>query len=285
MDFSATTQVAVGSRFPGKRPIHNLAGMKPDKASEATPRNSGDSFPNTQWSVVQRAQGDSTEALNTLCTKYRRPFLIWLQCRQRELHGLEPEDLVNGFLGLKLQQNVLKAVNREKGKFRSFVRTCLNNYVRDEVARRTAGIRGGGVPHVAVDETDDDGRPLVEPRSAEAAADEAFDRAWGLAILAGAIGRLENELARKGTRHLGLWKRLEPLLYEDEEAPGYSEISKELGTSAAALHAAALRIRKRLSVLIREEVRETVSNNQDFEEELNRFIGLFSRPGAAAGPK
>jgi RNA polymerase sigma-70 factor (ECF subfamily) len=255
--------------------------MKPVKGNEVTRLECDPLFPQTQWSLIQRAQDDSTEALNSLCGKYRRPFLIWLQGRQRELHGLEPEDLINGFLGLKFQHYVLKAVNPDKGKFRSFVRTCLNNYVRDEVARRMAAVRGGGMLHQPVEELDEQGRTLVDLVSTEASADEAFDRAWGLAILNNAIRRLEHELSQKGSAHLDLWKRLEPLLYEEADAPGYDDISRQLGTTKPILHTAACRIRKRLNALIREEVSETVANKQDFEEELRRFITLFSASSRA----
>src|SRR6185503_11577468 len=190
--------------------------MKPNGGGKE-PSSSGEHlFPNTQWTLVLRARDGATAALNTLCLKYRRPLLIWLQGRQREFHGLEPEDLVNGFLASKLQQKILKAASADKGKFRSFVRACLNNYIKDELSKHNAQMRGGRIPHQSVDESDEDGRPLVEPVSADASADKEYDRAWGLAILASAIGRLEDELCRKG--HLALWKRLEPLLYEAAEA-------------------------------------------------------------------
>ena len=236
-------------------------------------------FPNTQWTLVVRAREGATEALNTLCTKYRRPLLIWLQGRIRELHGLEPEDLVNGFLASKLEHKILKAAEQTKGKFRAFVRTCLNNYVKDELSKLNARMRGGGVLHQSVDESDEDGRPLVEPASPDASADQEYDRAWGLVILASAIRRLEDELSRKG--HLPLWKRLEPLLYEVTEAPGYEAIAKEFGMAPATLHTVAFRIRKRLRTLIREELKETVASEEDFEAEIKEFIGLFGRSASS----
>jgi len=231
-------------------------------------------FPMTQWSLVQRAQGDSTAALDKLCGKYRRPLLIWLRSRQRDLEGLDPEDLVNGFLGFKLPQQVLNAVTPNKGKFRSFVKTCLKNYVIDELTKRNAAVRGGGIEHQSVNETDEQGQPVVDLLSANAGADEEFDRAWGLALLESAVHKLENELSRKG--YLRLWRRLEPLLYKEAEAPGYVELAKEFDMPTAALHKAAYKMRKRLMVLIREEVRETVASPQDFEEELKQFTALFA---------
>jgi DNA-directed RNA polymerase specialized sigma24 family protein len=249
--------------------------MEPEQVGATGPSEAGALFPVTQWSLVQRAQGESTVALNTLCSKYRRPLLAWMQSRQRELHGLEPEDLVNAFLAFKLPQQILKTVTPEKGKFRSFVRICLKNYASDEVAKRQAAIRGGGLAHQSVDEVNEQGQSVVEPLSVEARADEEFDRSWGLAILESAIHKLEDELSRKG--HLRLWHRLESLLYEEVGAAGYAEVARDLEMSTASLHTAACRIRQRLRTLIREEVRETVASPEDFKQELKQFITLFGR--------
>jgi DNA-directed RNA polymerase specialized sigma24 family protein len=269
-------QKPASSRFSTRRQRTNLPLMKPDIGIDENTSSSTSLFPATQWSLVQRARDKSTVALNTLCDKYRRPFLIWLRVRQRELDGLDPEDLVNGFLGFKLPQQVLQTVSREKGKFRTFVLACLKNYVNDEVTKRNAAMRGGGIEHRSIDETDEKGLAVVEPLSTDAGADEEFDRAWGLAILESAVRKLEEELSRKG--HLLLWRRLEPILYEESDAPGYREIAKEFNVATKTLHTAAHRIRQRLKALIRQEIKDTVASSHDFEDELKEFIALFSHP-------
>ncbi len=248
--------------------------MKPTKGKDNA--ESDQLFPNTHWSLVLRARDESTVALNTLCEKYREPLLIWLRCRKHKLARLEPEDLVNGFLASKLQQQILKTVTPDKGKFRSFVLVCLANYVKDELGKCNAEMRGGLKPHYSIEETDEEGRPIVEPVGADPSADEHYDRVWGLTILANAIRRLEAELNCKG--HLPLWIALEPHLYEEVEAPSFGQIAKELGMSPNVVYTATLRIRRRLKALIREEVRETVVSQTDLDEELRRFIHLFSRP-------
>src|SRR4030095_4356426 len=75
-------------------------------------------------------------------------------------------------LASKLKQKIRKAASAEKGKFRSFVRACLNNYIKDELSKHNAQMRGGRIPHQSVDESDEDGRPLVEPVSTDASADK-----------------------------------------------------------------------------------------------------------------
>jgi RNA polymerase sigma-70 factor (ECF subfamily) len=248
--------------------------MKSKQGKEKARSDSDQLFPNTHWSLVLRTRDESTVALNTLCKKYYKPLLIWLRCRQHKFRPLEAEDLLNGFLASKLRQHFLRNINPGKGKFRSFVLVCLDRYATDELQKCNAAIRGGGKPRPALEERDERGQAIIEPVSAEPGADEAYDMAWGHVILASAVCRLEAELASKG--HLPLWEALQPHLYEEAEAPSYGQIAKELGISRNALYTVAHRIRKRLNALIREEVRETVASQEDFDEELNRFINLFS---------
>jgi RNA polymerase sigma-70 factor (ECF subfamily) len=233
-------------------------------------------FSNTHWSLVLRAQDQSAAALNTLCEKYREPLLVWLRNRQHTFRPLEPEDLVNGFLSAKLEQQFLKDVAPEKGKFRAFVLKCLDHYVKSESRKCKAGVRGGDKPHVAIEETDEQGQPIIEPVSVETGPDQAYDRVWAQTILGNAIYRLEAELTSKG--HLPVWEALQPHLYEEKQAPSYARIAQRFGFSEGSLYTAACRIRQRLRELLIEELEETVASPEDFEEERKHFRELFSPP-------
>jgi len=215
-----------------------LAHMKAKRGTAEA--SSNDLFSKTNWGLVMRARDESTVALNTLCQKYRKPLLIWFQC-QHQFRPLEPEDMVNGFLASKLQEQFLKTITPGRGKFRGFVLECLRNYVTSEWRKAKAEKRGGRSPHQAIEATNENGRLIAEPVSADPHADEAYDRAWAQSILSNAIARLEAELAAKG--HLPLWHALQPHLYDEEEAPSYGRIAKQLGISENALYTAAHRLR------------------------------------------
>jgi RNA polymerase sigma-70 factor (ECF subfamily) len=231
-------------------------------------------FSKTRWSMVLRAKDQSTEAMNTLCEKYREPLVVWLRARQNEFHPLEPEDLVDGFLSAKLEEQFLKNIAPVKGRFRTFMLTCLRNYVSSEFRKLKAVVRGGNKPHVSLEQTNEEGRPIVEPVSAEPGPDRAYDAAWAQTIVENAHYRLEAELATRG--HVPLWEALQPHLYKEEGAPCYAQIAKQFGMTENALGTAACRFRKRLRQLILEELRETVATEEDFATEAKHFRELFS---------
>jgi RNA polymerase sigma-70 factor (ECF subfamily) len=230
-------------------------------------------FPITGWTMVRRAQDGSQMALNSLFQNYRDPLLIWLRARHYSPH--DAEDLVQSFCAGLLRHDFLKDVGREKGKFRTFLLTSLKNHLSDDRDNKNALKRGGGQTPNSLQETDDQGQPLYDPVGSGAAPDEEFDRIWAKALLDNALRQLESECARTG--HAALCAALEPVMFEDETAAPYRKIAERLGMSEGSVKTAACRIRARLKGIIREEVRQTVDNEEDLEEEIRYLFSLFRK--------
>jgi len=229
-------------------------------------------FAATRWTVVLAAKGESMEALNLLCSTYRPPLVKWLRARGERLE--DAEDRVQGFFEQLLRRQDLRQVAAEKGRFRTFLLTAFQNYLRDQFKRGNAAKRGGGKPVASLDESTEGGGLMYDPPAAHPGPDVAYDRAWAQAILSSVQERLETEADATGHRELCC--ALEPILFHEQDAPTYGEVADALGMSEGAVKMAAHRIRQRLSRLIREQVGQTVSGPEDLEAELKYLQSLFS---------
>src|SRR5438034_7480014 len=102
-------------------------------------------FATTHWSVVLAAkEGDSSsvqDALEKLCRTYWYPIYAYL--RRRGCGEHDAQDLTQGFFAQLLERRSIQGVEREKGKFRSFLLASLNYYVADVRDRANAQKRGG----------------------------------------------------------------------------------------------------------------------------------------------
>ena len=80
-------------------------------------------FSTTHWSVVLGArQGDlasASAALERLCRTYWYPIYAFARRRGSDPH--EAEDLTQAFFAFLLEKDTLKKVDRQKGKFRTFL--------------------------------------------------------------------------------------------------------------------------------------------------------------------
>src|SRR5262245_44515402 len=91
----------------------------------------GQTFPTTHWSVVLAA-GDASsararEALETLCRVYWYPLYGYV--RERGYAPAEAQDLTQDFFARFLERECFKQADPERGKFRTFLLTCLQRFI------------------------------------------------------------------------------------------------------------------------------------------------------------
>jgi len=233
----------------------------------------GNLFCETQWSMVVRAQHDSVGALNCLCNIYRKPLIVYL--RSVGINSHDAEDCVQGFFANLIKRDSLAHVSQLKGHFRTFLLTSLNNFRRDLHDHDVAKKRGSGIKPESLDETNVNGDPLLIAVSDSKSADQLYDKAWAETVLDNALKNVRDQCAQSG--HHALMEAVEPVLFFDMTSMRYREIGERLGMSETAVKTAALRIRARLRLAVREEVLQTVTEEKELVDELRYLISLFGR--------
>src|SRR5579862_3452978 len=168
-------------------------------------------FATTQWSIVLAAAGTGSSAadraLAQLCQGYWYPLYAYVRRRGHATHAAE--DLTQEFFTRLLQKDSLADVDREKGKFRSFLLASFKHFLANEYDRTHAQKRGGGQPVVSLDRGEADSRYGLEP-SHDLTPEKLFERRWALAVLDHVLTRLGEELAAEGKQTQ--FERLKPYL-------------------------------------------------------------------------
>jgi RNA polymerase sigma-70 factor (ECF subfamily) len=234
-----------------------------------------DWFTTTHWSVVLSARDqDSPQAaaaLEKLCRTYWYPLYAYVR-RQGEQEE-SAKDLTQEFFALLLQKNRLDQVQREKGRFRSFLLASLKNFLTDEWDKAQAQKRGGGQILLSLDDDTAEDRYRLEPADTMTP-DKLFEQRWALTLLDQAKTRLKEEYARAGKG--GFYERLRVFEGGDPEAPTYAEVAAEFGLTESAVKSATHRLRQRYGELVREEVAHTVDSPAEVDEELRHLISVLS---------
>jgi RNA polymerase sigma factor (sigma-70 family) len=229
------------------------------------------SFATTHWSVVLeagRGAGDgAAEALERLCAAYWYPLYAFV--RRRGASPQDAEDLTQEFFLRLLDRGSLSTVQREGGRFRSFLLTAFKRFLANEHERRQTLKRGGGHAPISLDELSPEERYRAEPLET-LSPEVLFDRRWAGTLLDRAMSRLRAEQVEAGKGRL--FERLKPCLSGGEETGAYAPLAGELGMSEDAIKMTAHRLRRRYGELLRAEVAQTVSTAAEIEEELRYLI-------------
>ncbi len=230
-------------------------------------------FATTRWSVVLAAGGATPaadEALAVLCSAYWYPLYAFVRRQGRSEH--DAQDLTQEFFARLLAKDWLGGVERERGRFRSWLLAALKHFLANEWDRASALKRGGGAAVVSLDALTAEQRYALEPAD-PASAEKLFDRCWALELLDRVLTRLRGEFEAAGKARI--FEELKAGIVGDS-AP-YAEIAARLGASESAVKAAAHRLRLRYRELLRAEIAETVALSGEIDDELDQlFIALGS---------
>ena len=243
--------------------------------TDSEPQARGGVFATTHWSVVLAA-GDpasptASAALETLCRTYWYPLYAYL--RRSGHPPADAEDLVQGFFLHLLRLELLHSVQREGGRFRSFLLTALKHFLWDEKAKAAAQKRGGGHQFVSWEQAQAEQRFLREPADI-ASADRLFERRWALTLLEEAMSRLQEECVANGNAER--FMQLKGFVSGEKGELSYAEAAERTGLTPSAVKSAIFRFRRRYHELIREEVGHTVADPREIEEELRYLLKFFS---------
>jgi len=251
-------------------------GSRPRLAGNGTipwAMSANDFYPTSGWGTILGARTDE-DALGRLLTRYRRPIRLEIQSRLRCPLD-EAEELTSQFIHNCLRRDFLKNIDPKKGRFRSFIKRCVVNFLRDR--HRAAAVRPA---QVSLEETDDEGRRRLDPAGAAPAPDAAVDIEWARQVLALAHQQLEQECV--ATRRVTLLVRLKPFLQGDPEDDSYAVVARDLGMTEPAVRTSSHRLRKRLGRIIKDEIGETVASEAELQDEVRYFLELLGHGAAAA---
>jgi RNA polymerase sigma factor (sigma-70 family) len=248
------------------------------ETDDLTPPQSGAGaqFVATSWTDVLAAQrGGSAEAsaaLERLCQTYWYPLYAYVRRKGYDPH--KAQDLTQEFFYRLIRENYLGAVDRRRGKFRSFLLAALNHFLSNQLDYERALKRGGRHTFISLDDTDAENRFKLEPAS-DLSPEKIFERNWFLTLFDAALARLREEQATAGRDEL--FDQLKQFVIDDAEAGDYNTAAGRVGMTPNAVAVTVHRWRERYKKLVREEVIRTVADNSEIDEELHRFFTVLEK--------
>lgn len=234
-------------------------------------------MPPTLWTVILTARDcqspDAQVALARLCQVYWFPLFAFVRRQGYDHH--QAQDLTQGFFEHLFERAWLEGIDKQKGRFRTFLLCALSNFLVNEREKHLSLKRGGAIQQFVSWDFE-----LAESRLGEAPATGAnpgieFDRLWACALVEKALAALEQEYSRCGKREL--FQTLSPFMTGPVPAGFYADAATKSHMTEGALRIAMHRLLQRFGELLRAEVVNTVADSEDVDEELREVLKAWGQ--------
>ena len=237
-------------------------------------------FPTTHWTLVERIRSPDTavvdRALNDLCGQYHYPLYCYIRRRGHDHH--DAQDILHDFFAKLLRLNSLGGTTAEKGRLRGFLCAALQHFLinwhRDQRQRQTeVSMDASGLLAKAEE------RYLREQLTDQDTPDRLFARKWAQELLTRVLIRLRDDYRIRGKE--ALFSALKPVLVgggslRDENSAALSAL---LGMSQVTLRKALERMLDDYRDMLEEEVRQTVDEPSEVDEEISDLHTVFRQRG------
>ncbi|MFZ2147185.1 MAG: sigma-70 family RNA polymerase sigma factor [Sedimentisphaerales bacterium] len=231
-------------------------------------------FATTHWSVVLAAgrpkSASYKQALETLCRTYWFPLYAYIRRQGYDSH--QAEDYTQAFFAGLLAKGGLRLADPKRGKFRSFLLASLKHFLSNELARARAKKRGGGQKALSLDFQNAESQYALEPCD-ELSPEKLFERSWALTVLYRTMARLQAEAI--STNKQKLFDHLKVYLTAEKSSIPYRDVAAELDMAEGAVRVAVHRLRKRYRELLRDEIAQTVTSDDQIDEEIRDLFAAL----------
>jgi RNA polymerase sigma-70 factor (ECF subfamily) len=239
-------------------------------------RSAGGVFNTTHWSVVVAAGEEGSEqaaaALSRLCQTYWFPVYAFI--RKRGHSPEQAQDFTQEFFAVFLEKNYVTKAARDRGRFRTFLMSSVENFLHDQHDRAQAQKRGGGQKFLSLDYDDAEERYRIEPVE-EGDPATIFEQQWAATLLETVLNRLRDEFGAQG--RMDLFEDLQAHLWGDAESIPYSRLAQKSGLTESNIKVIAHRMRQRYLELLREEIAQTVAMPGEVDDEIQHLMRIVSQ--------
>ncbi|HWN95432.1 MAG TPA: sigma-70 family RNA polymerase sigma factor [Methylomirabilota bacterium] len=230
-------------------------------------------FRTTHWTQVLEAADPQASSNNAafadLYLTYWHPLYAF--ARRRGFSASEAEDLIQDFFTRLVSKQSLSDLQREGGRFRSFLLKSLDNFLANEWDRARAQKRGNGHPLLSFNGLEAEAHLALNVPDKETP-ESLFEKRWAFAVLAQATNRLRAEYLEDGRKEL--FDQFRVYLQGDRAGPSYAAVALQRGMSEGSVAVAVHRLRQRYGQLLREEIMRTVASPAEVDAELQHLIQI-----------
>lgn len=234
-----------------------------------------DRFPLTRVSVIDAAAsedaGERTAGFAQLAAAYWRPLYVYLRLRHR-LTAVDAQDATQSFLASLWDSKTLSTFDPQHGKFRTFMRVCLDRWIANQRRGERAQKRSAGAIHLTLDFETIDALITQSANGVGRTDPEAeFEKEWVRTLYERAL--LATRLAFDGEDKKGDFAMFARYALA-EDGISYQDLAGEHGLPVTTITNRLAGVRRRFRTEILRALRAECTSEAEYREEAQRLLGV-----------
>jgi DNA-directed RNA polymerase specialized sigma24 family protein len=227
-------------------------------------------FPATRVSVLTgiaaASAAERQRALSRIVAAYWRAVYAYVRQRWRRAPA-DAEDLTQGFFAAAAEKEYLAAFDASKGRFRTFLRVCVDRFVGKAASADGAAKRGGAAVRLDLDFAGAEGELAGDGGIGDV--ERWFEREWARSVFAAAVEELRG---RTSDLRFRLFARYD--LVDAAERPTYGALADELGIAVTDVTNHLAAVRRELRTIVLETLRELTASDEEYRTEARALLGV-----------
>jgi DNA-directed RNA polymerase specialized sigma24 family protein len=232
-------------------------------------------FPPTRLSLLERVRDRAPDvrrqAFGDLVVAYWKPAYKYLRLRWRLLPE-DAEDVTQGFFAVAFEKEYLAGFDPAKGRFRTFLRVCLDRFAHKAHKARQAQKRGGGARVLSLDFAGAEGELRALDPADPKDLDHFFRQEMVRELFARALADVREALDAEGKQvQFRVFERYD---LEPSDALTYGDLATEFGIPVTQVTNYLAAVRRRFRERALAHLRAASGTDEEFHADARELFGI-----------
>jgi len=233
-------------------------------------------IPVTNHSAIANVRSDDQltrqRALDIILTSYWKPVYKYIRLRWQASNE-DAKDLTQGFFANAFEKDHFARYDATKAGFQTFLRTCLDGFVANELKAGSRLKRGGDRDHYSLDFAAAEDELASHAATSTLNPEDYFHREWVRSMFTLAVESFRHRCEESGrTVHFQLFERYD--LNDDNRDVSYASLGQEFGLEPATVNNYLAAARRDFRRIVLEKLREITATDEEFRTEARSLLGV-----------
>lgn len=233
-------------------------------------------FPKTKHSaIVAMRSTDPLQrqyAFDAILESYWKPVYKYVRIKWR-VNNEDAKDLTQGFFAVVFEKNHLANYDVAKASFQTFLRTCVDGYVANQLKAQQRLKRGGGVDTFSLDFSGAESELTLHPPATNLSPEEYFQQEWTRSLFTLAIESLRHNYEQSDNDiRFRIFERYD--LEDSPEKVSYSSLAEEFGLTVTTVNNQLAAARRDFRKTVIEKLRQLTATDDEFRTAARDLLGV-----------